>query len=711
MNVEILRVLYPPRFSRAILRAGARGVDRQIVDLTALGRDALEFQESGLYLAAADDSESSTSDGSDNSGSDDDESEEMVEEATSVALVKRLSRVEAAHLNDGTLASRKTLLKTLVENSGARELKPLFEPSYDFAGHMHQTTEVVWRQEQVMAIEEIQRQSPTVAACIETLRNQVMRDGIKFLRGNVELVPSADFAEFKQSRFEPFAAQCLLALLQIGIVPIVYEWDPVTGQRWPYVPALGTYSIRMYRVRGATRYRFFWIDEQAYRYSWHRQAVRVPDRRGAVEWVPRSSMGACGELGDGGGIEDPTVEILHNLGHDLAADGSINSKCASALGIVRESAYAARNRTIADTLSAMPPIATEYNHAAEAQQARNLQQGYYVGSLSAPADTQLAGDLLTAGGLGDSTYVRDVGAQQALAASLRNIEAQSGRDVSNEFGIPRASYTADIGGTSAVQPSARVLGQVPAPYSSQYHVTASRQLVPLPQARMAGDYVAYIEQQDRRICALFGVPKTIIDGDAIKAGTDLATQRLGQEVAALRRLISDILTHVYNTLFLAADTDRLASVVDNRKRALQISDSASLQHALLTEEEFFVAEAIRRVKVTFAKPPAETTEQLKELFGFGALDQEGLCKELLRNAGFEAEQSCAIKRKLPEEARLFMVPELAAYAQHKAQKQQAEEAASLARETAAAAAAGGGGAAKPSAKRKKPAPSKKKVKR
>lgn len=686
MDQNLLEVMYPPRFARAVVSLALAGSDQEVVDLTALHRAAADDDaDTGVYQAAADDSD-----------------EEDGEKERGLALVKQLSRAEKTTFRDGATLSRKRLLQTLVSSTGAQVLVPRLEPSYEFAGHMHQTTEVPWRHEQVMAIEEMPRLSPTVAACIEVLKNRVLSGGIKFLRGNIELVPSADFAEFTTARLQPFAGQCIVALLQIGIVPIVYELDPVTGQRWPYVPELGTYSIRVQRVRGASRYRFFWLDEQAFRYSWLRQVVRVPDRYGTVEWVARSSMGPCAadiNAAGGGGIEDPTVEILHNLGSDLAYDGSITSKCASLLRLVRSSAISERNRAIADTLASLPPVATEYNHSAEAAQTRNLANGYYVGSMMPADHTQLAGEVLTANSINDHNYTRSVGAQQALAARLRHIEDATGRNVSAEFGIPREIYSSDAGGTTVVQPSACVLDGTPAPYANQYHISASRQLVQLPQARIAGDYVALADQRDTQICRVFGVPKTLIDGDSVRATSEVTSQRFNEEVESLRGTVGHILTHVYNTMSLAEDTERLVGAVEKRKRETLERDG-TFQHALLSEDEFFVAEAIRRVKVTFTKPRTETSEQLKELYGFGAIDQEALCKELLRNAGFDTEQSCAIKKKLPDDARMFMVPELAAYVQHKAQLEQAEQQNELAnkqlkaqeKQQKAAAAAGGGAA-------------------
>ncbi len=669
-ELSLLRVLYPERFSYAIVHDGAEPQQAAKVSLGPLhataaadpaDADEVETSDTGTYLAAA-------------------SQKRVKEDDVELELVRKLARMELRSPENNNV-SRRRALQALVKRTNARVL---VSPDYaseqagvDKNGYMHQTQEVQWQRQQVNAIERLTIISPMTASCIRTLKNQVMRDGVKFMRGNVELVPSAEFAEYTHSRLHPFAFQCIDAVLQIGIIPIVYELDPITGQRWPYVPALGTYTIKMHRVRGASRYRFFWIDENVAQEAWRKQVIRTRDGVDGIQWVPRPACNPvnCSRDGmDGGGIEDPTVEILHNIGYDLASDGSVTSKCASVLAVVLDRIRSQRNRLIAETLSAMPPIATEYDHNAEARQTRNLQQGAYISAVNAPASTEVAGDGVTESLLQQRRFIRDEASQRGMASLLRQYEAM-GRDAEEEFEIPRSAYASDVSGTAVSLADALTSTGVPAPWSNQYNVTSMRRMVNLPQARQASDHINFMEHLDNQICSVFGVPSTFLQGTAIRAGTELVTDRLTQEVDALRKLISDILTRVYNDIFLLDDAEQLSATVQRRnlknQRRHVTEETINSESALLTEEDLYVGEAIRRVRVTFAKPPAGSVDELFKMFALGGLDQHSLCVELARRNGFDTSQMCKIEEEIPLAQRRFLIKELADFAKFDEQRKRA----------------------------------------
>ena len=549
--------------------------------------------------------------------------------------------------------------------------------------YLHHSRQVTWWAQQVTAVERISTASPMVVACMRLLKEHVLRDGIKFMRENAELVPSADFQEYVVNRLQPFVHQALDALLQIGIIPVIYELDPHTGQRWPYVPALGTYSISVYRVRGAPRYRFYWTNEQSRADAWQRQVVKTRDQH-IVQWTARRECGtynAHAHSEAAGGIEDPTVEILHNLGYDLASDGALTSKCATALNVVVQRMRSQASRMTAESMQAAPPVATEYNHQAEAQQSRNFQQGYFVSASSGPTSELDATDIA------NRTYVRDRAQQAQYASMLRQYEELSGRDASGEFGVPRQVYAEDLGGTAVVQPGSVAADGTRAQWANQYHVTQSRRLVALPSAHTQTDHVALLEHLDDQICSIFGVPRSYVQGIALRAGTDLVTDRLEHEVTALRRIMSDVLTRIYNELFLTEDAARLSQAIERRAqrqqskqgRARRLSKRAGTESAvasaLIDERDLFVSEAIRRVRVTFSKAPARDMQELLTMYGLGAIDRRTLCGEFARRNGFDASQMCQDDKKgseLPLEARRHLIPQLADYHKFKLAREQAQ---------------------------------------
>jgi len=638
-------------------------------------------------------------------GDDDSDDEESADEGVVLcaarpkeperALSAESRKLRAAAIGgsdgSGRVAARRSELRRLISNVNARVLHSRYaqqqseamrrqneEPEY-----LHHTHQVTWWRAQVVAVERITTASPMLAACMRLLKEHVLRDGIKFMRENSELVPSADFQEYVVNRLQPFVHQALDALLQIGIIPVIYELDPHTGQRWPYVPALGTYMIRMYRVRGATRYRFYWTDEYSYANSWQRQVVRTRDHQQIVQWTARHKCGPFNAQYDEqtGGIEDTTVEILHNLGYDLASDGSLTSKCATALNVVVQRMRSQSSRMTAEALQAAPPVATEYNHQAEAQQSKNLQQGYFVSASNGPTAE------LDATELANRSYVRDRSQQADFAALLRQYENMSGRDAASEFGVPRDQYNEDLGGTAVVQGDATAADGTQAQWANQYHVTQSRRLVTLPGAHTQTDHVALLDHLDDQICSVMGVPRTYVQGIALRAGTDLVTDRLEHEVTALRRIMSDVLTRIYNELFLTEDAARLSRSIERRAQrqeskqgmlrrlSKRAGTSASPVSALVDERDLFVSEAIRRVRVTFSKAPARDMQELLTMYGLGAIDRRTLCGEFARRNGFDPSQMCTDDKKggeLPLEARRHLIPQLADYHKFKLAREQAQ---------------------------------------
>ena len=657
-----MSIAIPPRFSGArffdntALRyreVECRAADSWLADENTVRQSV---QPSGIYLAA----EGATQLGKRRRAprrSDADESSE--DDLSQERALERETR------RDMNFSQRE--IAEMRKRVDARVLKSPPAPAAP-ANYVHLTEERSWDVDQVLLVEAIAAQVAPVAACVTTVKNLVMRDGLKFMRANIELVPSNEFSDFVKRRLHPFAFQVMEALLLTGIVPIAYEFEPRSGQRWPYVPALGTYVIKQHTVRGAKRYRFYWIDDRQYAAAWRRQAVRVRDSTNAMVWRARvevdSSMRTHDAV-DGGGIYDPNVEIVHNLGHDLTSDGKLTSKVASLVQMAKTRLAEQRARTTAVSNSAAPPIITQYNHAAEQSASSAMSTGYYTGAAVAD-DT----DEAQAARIENATYTRDAAQRQVFAGMLRQFEAATGRSAADEFGVRPEEYRADMGGTAVVKPSARNADGVLAPHANQYHVSSARQLANGPQARVATDYVNVLAQMDVEVFTAFGLPEDYMRGTtSARAGTDVVQQRLNDELETYKSRVSDILTHVYNSLFLDEDITRYLDSHARRARTTAPGDSAG--EPFISNLDLFVAEALKRVRVTFAKKATESTDTLFQAFAIGAIDQQAVCAELARLAHFDTAQICANEKLLSAEARMMFSPQLAEYVkmQHAAKMQ------------------------------------------
>lgn len=662
MSAKALGFYYPDRFSAVkfydpIARA-------TVCIPTAVLND--DLPDSGRVLAAA--PRRGRKRHLANDDDDDDEAEEDGDADPNDRSIATLRRIEQA---DEQKYSQRDVnrLSNMARGYVARVLSsPPMSTLPDTSDHV--TTERAWLCYQVVLIERIATEVPMISACINSIKNRILSDGIKFMRGNVELIPSRVFQEYVVRRLHPFAYACIDAYLMLGIIPVLFELDPSTGQRWPYVPALGTYMIKRHTVRGAIRYRFYWTDEMAYREAWRRQAVKVRDATG-IRWSARSSCEPCGDVGDDmavAGVYDPTVLILHNLGHEITSTGSLTSKLASLIAMAYNRMRAQRARMIADINAAMPPIVTEYDHAAEKTQSRTLSEGFYA-SVAAPPDI---GGLAEPESIEKRTFQRDALQREAMVGLLRRYESESGSDAANVFNVRHDEYRSDLGGTAVTQATSMTSEGVPAAWSNQYHLSSARKLVRGPDAHAASDYVGMLSYMDDEVCGVLGIPKTYVLGEAIRAGTELVTNRLSDEDKMLKKMISDIMTTIYHVVTQGDDVRQYLESDERTQRRRSTGNTAST--ALISEDDLYVSDAIKRVRVTFVKKSSENPAELFQMYALGAIGKHLLCSELARRNNFDPSQLCAADEEddIPKEQRHFLIKEWADYYQWKSQGEQKE---------------------------------------
>lgn len=514
--------------------------------------------------------------------------------------------------------------------------------------------EIAWSTAEVLMVEYVSKRVPIVAACIATIKNQVMREGIRFNRDAVELIPSTEFQQYVTQRLVPFCHQCIDALLLLGVVPILYEREERTGQPWPYVPAIGTYVIKRHSVAGATRLRFYWRNNALQNASWQKQMLRTRDRQGMEAWVARRvyEPRTPEQTDEAGGIYDPTVEIMHGFGYDMTTNGLLGSKVASLLTMVEQRMRHMFARATGEMNAANPPVFTEYNLAAEKQNSKSFQTGYFT-SASVPLDSTGTGNGGTEQdleGLAGRTYTRDIAAREAYAGLLRTVEQDTGASASAMFSVRPDEYKSDLGGTAVVQNAFSADGY-PHPWQRQFHVSSSRVLKAGPKANFSTDYVNVLMHLDEEVCAVFGVPLTYLLGTSIRAGTDLVVNRLGEEISSYKKICGDILTHVYNMLFLSEDIRSYLTSDQRRQRQPRFNNNGAAGGrgggadgtadgvgGVVTEEDLFVSEAIGSVQVSFPKNPVERIDELQQLYALGAISLQVFCTEIARRNGIEPSQ-------------------------------------------------------------------------
>lgn len=649
---------YPDRF------VGARVRDEETHEYALIDLDAVR---SGVYCAARTKTAKSVASSTQRKralpvGSDDEEEEkddDDTQDASSKAVViTSTAQLAAKKRKNSTAAPRlstrlRSALRYSAKRSRARVLKSLPVTQVEQPAITTLTSrEVAWSMIEVQMVEYVSKRVPMVAACMSTIKTQVLREGIRFTRDMDELIPSAEFQQYVTQRLMPFCYQCLDAILLLGVVPILYEREERSGQPWPYVPAVGTYVIKRHTVAGSVRLRFYWRNNSLQNAAWQRQMLRTRNQQGLEAWVarrqyePRSPQ----ESDEAGGIYDPTVEIVHGFGYDMTADGLLGSKVATLLQMVDQRARHTFARTTGEMNAANPPVFTEYNFAAEKQGSKPFQNGYFT-SASVPLDMAGANSDQDIDGLSSRTYTRDAAQRESYAGLLRTYEQNTGTSAADTFGVRPDEYKSDLGGTALVQNAFTADGH-PQPWQRQFHVSSSRQLRQGPTAHVGSDYVSVLQHLDDEVCAVFGVPRTYLLGTSIRAGTDLVAARLGEEVSAYKKILGDILTHIYQVIFLNDDIHAYLTSEQrtNRRRrnaqsrfsatsSTRASESAAVDGVgQVTDEDLFVSEAIGSVQVSFPKNPVERVDELQQLYALGAISLTSFCTEIARRNNLEPGQ-------------------------------------------------------------------------
>ena len=658
---EQLRSFYPDRF------VGARVLDEETHDYTLIDLDAVR---SGVYCAARRKKPSAAAtnttqrtrpqrqdelpDGCDDedAGGDGDQQNTGTEEAA-MNTVGQLAAKKRKRLAAPPPGKRlQSAMRYSAKRSRARILKSLPVTQVEQPSIVTLTSrEVAWSMTEVQMVEYISKRTPIVAACMATIKNHVLREGIRFTRDMDELIPSTEFQQYVAQRLVPFCYQCLDAILLLGLVPILYEREERSGQPWPYVPAIGTYVIKRHTVAGAVRLRFYWRNNSLQNAAWQRQVLRTRDQQGLEAWVARRQYEPRSpeQSDEAGGIYDPTVEIVHGFGYDMTADGLLGSKVATLLQMVDQRARHTFARATGEMNAANPPIFTEYNFAAEKQGSKPFQTGYYT-SASVPLDMAGANGDHDIDGLASRTYTRDSAQREAYAGLLRTYEHDTGASAAATFGVQPEEYKSDLGGTALVQNAFTADGH-PQPWQRQFHVSSSRQLRQGPTAHVSTDYVSVLQHLDDEVCAVFGVPRTYLLGTSIRAGTDLVASRLGEEITAYKKICGDILTHTYRMLFLNNDIRAWLTSEQRASRRSRNAPSSRAQSTAkaadgagidgigpVTEEDLFVSEAIGAVQVSFPKNPVERIDELQTLYALGAISLTVFCTEIARRNNIDPGQ-------------------------------------------------------------------------
>jgi len=516
------------------------------------------------------------------------------------------------------------------------------------------------------AFHEVTRGMPAI--CVRRLRAELNRFGIMFVLGDDELLPTAELRRYVQCRLRPLQDDAMLAYLCIGVVPIAFERNADTDEVLPYVPPPGSYIITVQTLRGKREYRFYWAaashaDGAGAIGTYVKERDRST-RPGQARYVARGYADAsyASTAGDGStafGRYDPNVCVIGNLGADPALNGRLTSLMAGIVADYIDFQRALRNDARAANYAlARPPLVTERDPAYDRSRtaSRGDELGYFVGS-----------DVLqeTAGGGADrraDTYRLNGEQREAQLANYRLLAAQYGEEhVRDVYGVEPAAYQA---------PQATRLAFNEELAREEIEIGDGRRVASsVARAAAPADTYRGLEHNDERISWAFGIPLQVFTGAAgVTAGAEVANKTLNSTVHDMQAKLSDILTIVYDHIFMYRDI--FAAICDT-------SAAAGRGRALLAESDLFsdsLAEAAA-VRVTFRYTPSMDVNDLKYMHGRGMISWDTFAYNYLQITGLEPTNLASEHDPLPTEAgRTVDLPEYHRYAQLRQQAKQADAA-------------------------------------
>ena len=455
---------------------------------------------------------------------------------------------------------------------------------------------------------------PYTRMCLNEMDKRLFSGaGIVAFQGDEPRTPSPAFQTVLQRDFVPFVRDALKCIMAFGVVPIAFRRAIGSGlgddELVPYVPVYGTYNISTWTELGLQRFRFYWTGSNGL-------DARMP---GGGQLA-----GLYGPFGD----PDGSVMVAGDFGYQPNVDGSLTSNM---WAIAQELAFIGQLNSLAlvgESIAANPPLITAYNPAIEDQAENRFGENFFAGD-SRCIDRA------------EAVYQRTAQQQAVFREQMQQWEQVNGLSAAEEFRDREGNSMMrgrrgerELEG--AVAPAwARDWRGHEMPWSRQYYLDPTRQLVQHQLPRPRSDLVNLTSQAMDIVCGVLNVPRGMLSSDtAVRAGVEAVAESMHRTVNRWADVLSTLMTNAYNHSFGLSDLrDELRIRMERKRRSPY--DSAA---ALLTEEDLFAAESKTRVYLRFDVPPVTTPERLDALYNRGMLTWKTYGQSQLRLHGFARSQ-------------------------------------------------------------------------
>lgn len=463
---------------------------------------------------------------------------------------------------------------------------------------------------------------PWVRLCVDALLKMIFRDEPRFIRGDAAEAAqlSSAFKEMYQLYWEPFARECVLTILTLGVLPL--KVVPLDGgdstrarvdggggdARFSLVPVVPDMNLELRQ----------YYDMRTERWNYRAYRPRY-----------KSGMGSM----PGGTIEmeiDPDIIVLSAYDARPVANGDLRS-IVSVLGseidlMTRLDDYnddAAAGRAHPVPLVRMPSVA---------QGAASSKETSPMSFVNANYDENFVHMSDARDAVRQEDAVQRTRAQYAELNRARTIRLMS-RTSGNRVAPDRARTARDLerGALSSQIVSLPPGAQLERPF--------------LPE--VVHDFSEIQRSRQKIICALFGISMSHImpsDHKTVAGNVDGERQTVNETVMLWRRRIGSVLTLVYGKILGDQESDSLVARLREQGLWSRVSASRSLTERVADDN---------RVRVVFDSSPALELDDLNRLYYMGVIGIDGLRKLASSRASIPPELIESGKaREFPEELRL-----------------------------------------------------------
>lgn len=485
---------------------------------------------------------------------------------------------------------------------------------------------------------------------IERLNAELHLRGFQFTRANDDLLPQTPMKPYVKRVLMQLQKDAIQAIIAIGVVPMCFLKDQVTGMIEPYVPAPKTYTIRVASFRGRPIYQLQWVYPDM-------QMTLQRQRRPGKGNLPSDRLVASTTLrGHVTGAPDLSAIVLADFGYNPDVDTKLCSPAHSYLAAVNMSSDLRQCAMTAEIINANPPLACRRDDAEDATNQAELRNTEYVGSGVVNQQGELAADRVS------RQYIRDAQQQAVYQSQERQIAHGLGA-VSGTLpgvGVPETvveSYRYDErSGTDAhgnAMPWANRIRLAPGWSPAPYH---------LPHPR--SDLTQLLTYLDDRVFLNMLIPRTVLEANS-RISADAEVAKSGMDVVSTiwGRLLERVLTFAYDATFMWDDmVDAYKEVVKRKQIDKQQTSSNDVLNLRVTQSELAdILNQVSTVNVGYTEPKKATSQELRFAHARGELNWNMYTTAQAEQLGIPITQMADTDPYPAEARRIVGNPEYAEY--------------------------------------------------